>query len=163
MTTNFKMHEGEVVPQYLKLAAKVASGARFIINQIGFDARKMHELRAHMEAHAMGGVPPIGNVYLLSPRVAQIFGEGRIPGVVVTPGPACAMRAKGRSPDKGRDSSQEFAAKQMAIYRGLGFRGAYLGGVHDFETCERILAIERTFSPDDWRQFAREHLFSRPG
>src|SRR5882672_2115872 len=67
VTTNFKLHEGEVMPQYLKLAAKVASGARFIINQIGFDARKMHELRAYMVAHAMGTVPLIGNVYLLSP------------------------------------------------------------------------------------------------
>ena len=73
VTTNFKLHEGEVIPQYLKLAAKVASGARFIINQIGFDARKMHELRAYMDAHAMREVPLIGNVYLLSPRVAQIF------------------------------------------------------------------------------------------
>ncbi len=163
VTTNFKLHEGEVMPQYLKLAAKVASGARFIINQIGFDARKMHELRAYMAAHAMGQVPLIGNVYLLGSRVAQIFHEGRIPGVVVTRALFELCERQGQSSDKGRVFFQELAAKQIAIYRGLGFRGAYLGGVHDFPTCENILRIERSFAPGDWKQFARELSFSRPG
>jgi methylenetetrahydrofolate reductase (NADPH) len=162
VTTNFKLHEGEVMPQYLKLAAKVASGARFIINQIGFDARKMHELRAYMDAHAMRDVPLIGNVYLLGSRVAQIFHEGRIPGVVVTRELRELCDRHGASADKGRAFFQELAAKQIAIYRGLGFRGAYLGGVHDFPTCENILRIERSFAPDDWKRFARELSFSRP-
>ena len=163
VTTNFKLHEGEVVPQYLKLEAKVRCGARFIINQIGFDARKMHELRAYMDAHAMREVPLIGNVYLLGPRVAQIFHEGRIPGVVVTRELLEVCERQGRSPDKGKAFFQELAAKQIAIFRGLGFRGAYLGGVHDFPTCEAIINIERTFGPDDWREFAREMQFSRAG
>ncbi len=163
VTTNFKVHEGEVMPQYLKLAAKVACGARFIINQIGFDARKMHELRAYMDGHGMGGVPVIGNVFLLSPRVARIFSEGRIPGIVVTGELLELCDRQGRSPDRGKAFFEELAAKQIAIYRGLGFRGAYLGGVHDFATCESILRIERTFSPDDWKQFAHELLYSRPG
>src|SRR3984885_4592607 len=34
VTTNFKLREGEVIPQYLKLAKKIACGAQFIINQI---------------------------------------------------------------------------------------------------------------------------------
>ncbi len=163
VTTNFKLREGEVMPQYAKLAAKIASGARFIINQIGFDARKMHELHAYAAAHAMGQVPFIGNVYLLSPRVAEIFHEGRIPGVVLTRELLELCQQHGRSPDKGRAFFHEFAAKQIAIYRGLGFRGAYLGGVHDFPSTENILRIERTFSPDDWKQFARELNYSRSG
>jgi methylenetetrahydrofolate reductase (NADPH) len=163
VTTNFKLLEGEVMPQYLKLAAKVASGARFIINQIGFDARKMHELRAYMDAHAMREVPLIGNVYLLGPRVAQVFHAGRIPGVVVTRPLLDRCEQQSQSPDRGRAFFLELAAKQIAIYRGLGFRGAYLGGVHDFPTCESILRLERTFAPDDWKQFARELSFSRPG
>ena len=69
----------------------------------------------------------------------------------------------GRSPDKGKAFFRELAAKQIAVYRGLGFRGAYLGGVHDFEACDQILAMERTFAPGDWKQFARELLFSRAG
>src|SRR5690606_23382396 len=82
VTTNFKLREGEVMPQYAKLAAKIRSGAKYIINQIGFDARKKSELLAYMRAHEMGHVPVIGNVYMLSPRVADVFHAGRIPGVV---------------------------------------------------------------------------------
>ena len=163
VTTNFKLREGEVMPQYLKLAAKIARGARFIINQIGFDARKMHELRVYMVAHAMREVPLIGNVYLLGSRVAQLFHEGRIPGVVVTRELFDLCARHGSSPDKGRAFFHEFAAKQIAIFRGLGFRGAYLGGVHDFPATENILRIERTFASDDWKQFARELGYSRPG
>ena len=163
VTTNFKLHEGEGMPQYLKLAAKVAAGARFIINQIGFDARKLSELRAYMDAHGMRDVPLIGNVYLLSPRVAQIFHEGRIPGVVVTRELHDLCARHGKSPDQGRAFFHEFAAKQIAIFRGLGFRGAYLGGVHDFPATENILRIGRTFAPDDWKQFARELGYSRAG
>src|SRR5258708_9628095 len=139
VTTNFKLLEGEVMPQYAKLAAKIRCGARFIINQIGFDARKMHELIAYMAANGMGGTPLIGNVYLLGPRVAQLFHQGRIPGVVVTKElhDLCAKQAA--SPDLGKAFFIEFAAKQIAIYRGLGFRGAYLGGVHNFPAIEKIL------------------------
>jgi methylenetetrahydrofolate reductase (NADPH) len=49
------------------------------------------------------------------------------------------------------------------LYRGLGYRGAYLGGIHNHAMLERILEIERAFAHDDWKQFAREIQFSRPG
>ena len=163
VTTNFKLREGEVIPQYLKLEKKVACGARFIINQIGFDSRKMSELRCYMDAHGMMQWPLIGNVYLLSPRVAELFHEGRIPGVVVTEALRELCRRQGASPDKGKAFFQEFAAKQIAVYRGLAFRGVYLGGVHNLPAIERILEIERSFAPDDWKQFAREIRFSRSG
>jgi methylenetetrahydrofolate reductase (NADPH) len=44
VVTNYKRHEREVVPQYLKLRRKIETGARFIINQAGYDARKDDEL-----------------------------------------------------------------------------------------------------------------------
>ena len=163
VTTNFKLREGEVVPQYLKLLKKIECGAHFIINQIGFDSRKISELRAYANAHGIGSTPLIGNVYLLSPRVAQLFHEGRIPGVVVSDPLWELCRLQGQSPDKGKAFFFEFAARQIAIYRGLGFRGVYLGGVHSSPAMERILSIERSFAPDDWKEFAREIRFSRPG
>jgi methylenetetrahydrofolate reductase (NADPH) len=163
VTTNFKLHEGEVMPQYAKLEKKIECGAEFIINQIGFDSRKASELRTYMNHHGMKSTPLIGNVYPFSSRVAQIFSEGRIPGIVVT-APLLELCLKhGRSADGGRAFFSEFAAKQMAIYRGLGYRGVYLGGVHNFPAIEKILAIEKSFAPDDWKQFAREIRFSRPG
>jgi len=162
VTTNFKLREGEVMPQYLKLEKKVGCGARFIINQIGFDSRKISELRLYLDTHGMNATPLIGNVYLLSPRVAAVFHEGRIPGVVVTPPLLELCQKQGRSADGGKTFFHELAAKQIAIYRGLGFRGVYLGGVHNYQAIERILEIERKFAPDDWKQCAREIRFSRP-
>src|SRR6185312_4969724 len=131
--------------------------------QIGFDSRKMSELRCYMDAHAMTAMTLIGNVYLLSPRVARLFYEGKIPGVVVTQPLFELCQKHGQSADAGKSFFREFAAKQIAIYRGLGYRGVYLGGVHNLPAIDNILEIERSFAPDDWKQFAREIQFSRPG
>jgi methylenetetrahydrofolate reductase (NADH) len=163
VTTNFKLREGEVMPQYFKLEKKIACGAQFIINQIGFDSRKISELRLYMDAHRLKETPLIGNVYLLSPRVAHIFHEGKIPGVVVTQALWELCQRQRRSADGGRAFFYELAAKQIAVYRGLGFRGVYLGGVHNFPAIEKILQIERSFASDDWKEFAREIKFSQPG
>ncbi len=163
VTTNFKLREGEVIPQYQKLAKKVECGARFIINQIGYDSRKISELRFYMDAHGMRTTPLIGNVYLLSPRVAQLFHAGKIPGVVVTDALWELCQKQGQSADGGKAFFTEFAAKQVAIYRGLGYRGVYLGGVHSLAAIEGILQMERTFAADDWKQFAHEIGFTRPG
>ena len=35
----FKYREGELIPQYLKLEKKLIAGARFVIAQVGYDAR----------------------------------------------------------------------------------------------------------------------------
>ena len=163
VTTNFKLREGEVVPQYLKLKKKVECGAHFIINQIGFDSRRISELRCYMNAQEMKDTPLIGNVYLLNSRVAQLFHDGKIPGVVVSEALWELCQQQSRSVDGGRAFFLEFAAKQIAIYRGLGFRGVYLGGVHNLAAMERLLELEQSFAPDDWKQFAREIRFSRPG
>ena len=163
VTSNYKLREGEVVPQYLKLQKKVECGAHFIINQVGFDAGKAHELRLYMARNGMGSVPLIGNVYVLTARAARLFNSGRIAGIVVTPELLEVCERQGRSADSGKAFFREAAAKQVAIFRGLGYRGAYLGGIHDLATVERVLEIERTFAPDDWKSFAREIAYSRPG
>ena len=64
MVTNHKRHEREVVPQYLKLKKKVAAGARFVINQIGYDTRKDDELLRWIRREALP-VAPLANVYVL--------------------------------------------------------------------------------------------------
>lgn len=162
VTSNTKLLEGEVIPQYLKLRKKVECGAQFIINQVGYDADKAAELRRYMDEHDMAHIPLIGNVYVLNGRVARLFHDGRIPGIVVTPALLAQCERHATAGDKGVGFFQDLAAKQLAIFRGLGFRGAYLGGTHDLCAIERILEIERAFAPDDWRDFAREIRYSRP-
>lgn len=163
VTSNYKLREGEVVPQYLKLAKKIECGARFIINQVGYDAAKARELKLWMDRHGLGATPLVGNVFVLTPRAAKLFHAGRVAGIVVTAALLELCERHARSPDGGKAFFGEFAAKQVAIFRGLGYRGAYLGGVHDLATVERVLEIERGFGADDWKQFAGEIAFSRPG
>ena len=163
VTNNYKLLEGEVVPQYVKLAKKVECGAEFIINQVGYDARKAHELKLFMERNEMDHIPLIGNVFVLSPKRASMFNEGKIPGVVVTDQLRDLCLRQSQSVDDGKTFFLEFAAKQMSVFRGLGYRGVYLGGVHDLSSVERIIELEHSFAPDDWKMFAREIRFSRPG
>jgi methylenetetrahydrofolate reductase (NADH) len=161
VTTNYKLYEGEVIPQYMKLQKKVECGAQFIINQVGFDSRKIHELKLYMDNHSMQHIPLIGNVYLLNPKVAKIFHSGKIPGVVVSPNLLKVCETQKRSEDKGKEFFYEFAAKQIAIYKGLGYRGVYLGGISNLSVIEKIMEIVQTFSVNDWKQFAKGIRFSR--
>ncbi|MBA4136054.1 MAG: methylenetetrahydrofolate reductase [Opitutus sp.] len=163
VVTNFKLHENEVVPQLLKLEKKLQCGARWIINQIGYDSRKSHELIAWLRERGWGHVPLIGNVYLLNPGVARLFRDQRIPGVVISDELAALCAAKAAEPDRGRAWFIELAARQLAIFRGLGYRGAYIGGIHARADLDAILALADSYGADAWRAFAREIRFNRPG
>ena len=161
VVTNFKLRENEVIPQLLKLEKKLECGAKWIVNQIGYDSRKVHELIVWLRQRGWGEVPLVGNVYVLNPRVAKLFRSQKIPGVVVSDELAALCEEKATLPDRGKAFFLELAAKQIAIYRGLGYRGSYLGGVHKIEDVDRVLEIEKSFGPDDWKTFAREIKFSR--
>ncbi|HNC23254.1 MAG TPA: methylenetetrahydrofolate reductase C-terminal domain-containing protein [Opitutaceae bacterium] len=163
VVTNFKLHENEVIPQLLKMERKLAAGARFLINQIGYDSRKCSELIAWLRRRGHGSVPLIGNVYVLNPGVARLFHARRIPGIMISDELAALCERQASSPDRGREFFLELAARQVAIFRGLGYRGAYLGGVHRVADIERIQALARSYGPNDWREFAKGIRFSRPG
>ena len=49
----FKQEIAEVTGQYAKLRKKIEAGAQFIITQIGYDARKLHELQAWLKAEGL--------------------------------------------------------------------------------------------------------------
>jgi len=155
VVTNHKRYEREVMPQYFKLRKKIENGARFVINQIGYDARKDDELLRWLELAGLK-VPVLANVYVLSPAAARAFNAGRIPGVVVTD------ELLGVVQDRDRAFFLELAAKQVAVARGLGFAGVYLGGHLSVDEYDRILSAADGYAPDDWRAFAREIRFAAP-
>ena len=159
---NHKRLEAEVMPQYFKLAKKIRTGARFIISQIGYDARKQDELLKYLTLHDLQ-VPVIANVFVLSAGVARFFHAGRIPGVEVTDELLALAQKQAASPDKGKAFFLEFAARQCAIARGLGYRGVYLGGHIKAEEYGRILERAAQYAADDWRDFAGQICYSRPG
>jgi methylenetetrahydrofolate reductase (NADPH) len=158
VVTNHKRHEREVMPQYFKLRKKAQAGARFVINQAGWDTRKDDELlrwirRDELELFALA------NVYLLSRTAARAFRQGRIPGIVVSQELLELAERRGASPDKGRAFFVELAAKHVAVARGLGFDGVYLGGHMPAATFGEILDRAGSFGDDDWRELAREIRF----
>ncbi|MDE0298805.1 MAG: methylenetetrahydrofolate reductase C-terminal domain-containing protein [Candidatus Poribacteria bacterium] len=158
VVNNHKRHEREVMPQYFKLAKKVKNGAAFIINQIGYDARKQDELLKYMTMHGID-VPVLGNVYVLSRAAARYFNSGNIPGVTVTDDLLRLVEKQAKSRDKGKAFFLDFAAKQCAIAKGLGYRGVYIGGHLRYKDYEKVLQMIDEFGADDWREFAREICF----
>jgi methylenetetrahydrofolate reductase (NADPH) len=162
VVTNHKLHEREVVPQYQKLAKKVRTGARFVINQIGYNARKDNELLRFI-ARAELPVRALANVFLLSPGAARAFHAGRIPGVIVTDELLGLAEQHGASADNGRSFFIDLAAKQLAVASGLGFNGAYLGGHATAETFFEILDRANGYADGDWRELSRELRFDRTG
>jgi len=161
VVNNYKRHEREVMPQYFKLAKKIESGAAFIITQIGYDSRKQDELLKYMRLHQLEA-PVLANVYVLSAAAARYFHSGHIPGCVVTDELLARAEKQAASPDKGKAFFLELAAKQCAVARALGFRGAYLGGHLKYEDYERVLQIANGFGENDWRDFGREIAFHQP-
>ncbi|MBV9195666.1 MAG: methylenetetrahydrofolate reductase C-terminal domain-containing protein [Solirubrobacterales bacterium] len=160
VVTNHKRHEREVVPQYLKLAKKTRAGARFVINQIGYNVAKDDELLRYIR-HAGLSLRVLANVYLLSRPAARAFNAGRIPGVVVTDELLAVAERYGAGEDKGRAFFIDLAAKQAAVARALGFDGVYLGGHATAPTFHEIIERSRDYA-DDWQTAAKDLLYAHP-
>jgi len=158
----FKTTENTLMPQYYKLLQKLRHGAQYIIPQIGYDARQSSELLAFMCQQGFANTPVIGNVYVLNRTVARLFHDNKIPGVTVTDGLLSICDEQAQSADRGKTFFLELAAKQVAVFKGLGYRGAYLGGVHRYEDVQRILEIHRSFARDDWKSFLGEFQHADP-
>jgi len=158
----FKRLESEVVLQYLKLELKARAGADFVIPQLGYDSRKWDELLRWMRLHDLH-LPVLANVYVLTRAVARLFNANAIPGCVVSDELLALIEKAATGPDKGKGFFLELAAKQVAIARGMGFRGAYLAG-HSLPAADvdRILAMAETFGPS-WPDLAREVQHSPKG
>ena len=157
----FKQTEAETFAQYAKLCRKVAAGARFVITQLGYDARKFKEL-VRMHDYMKLGVPLIGSVYVLKPRSAAIMNSGRVPGAVVPDALLKRIQAEWRDKQAGREASIERAARLAAVLKGLGYAGIHIGGIHkDFEEVGKILdRFERI--EGDWRTFVDDFDFPQP-
>ena len=157
----FKRHERELVPQYFKLVRKIAAGARWVIPQFGYDMRKFHEVKLFLDARGIQ-VPVIGNVYLLTKGVAKLFNSGKLAGCVVSDELLRKIEKYAAGPDKGKKFCQELAAKQLAVFKGLGFAAGYLGGIHKADGFGPIIDLAESYGPDDWREFLKEIQFSQP-
>ena len=144
------------MPQYFKLRKKVEAGARFVINQIGWNARKDDELLRWIRREQLPRARCSRTSISSRAPAARAFHQGKIPGVVVTDELLALAERHGASPDKGRAFFVDLAAKHVAVARGLGFDGVYLGGHMPAVDLRRDPRPGRLVRDDDWRAFARE-------
>jgi len=158
----FKRLERDLVPQFLKLALKVRSGADYAITQVGYDARRQDQLLRWMRAEGIDR-PVIANAYILSGPVARAFNAGKVPGCVVPDTLLELAEREAKAADKGRAFFLEFAAKQLVVSRGLGFAGIYISGHRDAGEVGRILEMADAHPADDWRSLVKDVSWGLPG
>ncbi len=156
----FKYVEADCRYQYLKLEKKIAAGADLAIGQVGWDARKLVELKRYLDERGLR-TPVLGNVYVLGPRAAARMATGQPPGCWVSPALLEIVREESRAPDGGLRARLERAARMVAVLRGLGYAGAYLGGTHDAEQIQWIIRRADELAPR-WESLADALHFGRP-
>ena len=157
----FKYAREDCLYQYLKLEKKVAAGANLAITQVGWDARKFVELKRYLDERAID-IPVLGNVYVLGRRAAERMAKGLPPGCWASPELVDAVRKESEAPDGGREARLERAARTVAVLKGLGYAGAYIGGTHDPDQISHIMARARELECA-WQDSAAELGFGQRG
>ena len=152
----FKAREPDFLMQLYKLRLKIAAGAQYIITQLGFNLRKLYELKQYMLREGLGHIPVLANVYVPTAKVAQLMQAGEVAGCVV------ADELIRRLETEKKPQRLERAALMVAAARDLGFAGAHIGGFglthRDFMTIlERASAVGK-----DWRKRMDELVFPHP-
>ena len=158
----FKSEETEVMGQYYKLKKKIEAGADFIITQIGFDFRKLHEMQLWLKTRGYR-IPALISIQVLSLATARAMNQNRIPGCVVTDRLLSQIEAESQSPDKGRQARLDRAAKMYAVARGMGFAGACISGQGvPYESVEYIIEKGKELT-GRWPDFLPEFDYPQEG
>ena len=151
----FKLLESELFLQYAKLHRKVLAGADYIITQLGYDARKFHEVLLYLRLNDLH-LPVLGNVFIPNLTVARLMHQGEIPGCIISDGLYAQILAEAESPDRGKKARLIRAAKLLAILQGLGYAGAHIGGPGlTFSDLDFVLSLSRELLPD-WQRHVPE-------
>jgi methylenetetrahydrofolate reductase (NADPH) len=153
----FKTSEAGQMMQLYKLELKLAAGARFIITQLGYNLRKLYELKQYLNRTGLGHVPVVANVYVPTATVAKMMRDGEVAGCVI-PEELIRRLEKDKKPER-----IERAALMVAAARDLGFAGAHVGGFrlsHADVTSIRARSLEIGSA---WRGRLDELVFPVPG
>jgi len=158
----FKATEAEQMVQYFKLKKKLAAGARFVVTQLGYDARKFHELMLFMRQNDLN-VPVVGNIYILTYGAAKQMNANKVPGCVVPDKLLAEYEREKSLPDKGVEARLLRAAKMYAFMKGMGFKGVHIGG-HGVRYEHVLEVIDRGEELSNrWEEFIPEFDYPHPG
>lgn len=157
----FKATEAETLVQYFKLKKKIAAGAAFVVTQLGYDARKYHELVQFMGQNGLD-VPLVGNIFVLSFGVAKLMNQNRFPGCVVTDKLLADLDRERTAADKGEGSRLLRAARMYAVLKGMGFSGVHIGG-HNlrYDQVEQIVSEGEALSRN-WPDLLHHFDYPQP-
>jgi methylenetetrahydrofolate reductase (NADPH) len=135
----FKATEAEQMVQYYKLKKKIDAGAQFIVTQLGYDARKFHEVFLFMKLSGFD-IPLVGNIYILPYGAAKMMNRNELPGSVVTDKLLAELDQEKNDHDKGEGARILRASRMYAILKGMGYSGVHIGGHNiKYEQVEKII------------------------
>jgi methylenetetrahydrofolate reductase (NADPH) len=162
VVSTFKFTEPGLMLQLAKMEKKAKAGARVLVAQFGFDARKHRELIEYARERNIR-VPLLGSVFVLRMGGASVMHRGEVPGAYVDDRLLAAIAEESKAEDKGKAGSLERAAMQVAVLRGLGYRGAHIEGlILTFPMVETILGRADELAPD-WEECAEKLDYSPAG
>jgi methylenetetrahydrofolate reductase (NADPH) len=147
----FKYQREDCLYQYLTLEK--------IITQVGWDATKFVELKKYLDERGLR-TPVLGNVYVLSRRAAERMNTGNPPGCWASDELVAELRKESEAPDGGLQARLERAAKMVAILKGIGYAGAYLGGTHDSRYITQIIRRAEELAPG-WEELFEQLQFGK--
>ena len=152
----FKATEAEQMGQYYKLKKKLDAGAQFIVTQVGYDARKIHEALQMVSRLGYDQIPVVGNIYVLNRGTARVMNRNQIAGCVVTDKLVSTLEDEAASKSTAKRSMLDRAAKMYAFMKGMGFAGVHIGG-HGlkYADVEYILDRGEELAPN-WQELVGE-------
>ncbi|MFZ7134073.1 MAG: methylenetetrahydrofolate reductase C-terminal domain-containing protein [Eubacteriales bacterium] len=151
----FKSKEAELMSQYYKLQQKIDNGAKFIITQVGWDARKFDEVRRYMNKYDLN-VPLIGNIYVLSMPVARMMNKNLIPGCVVTEQMMKDLQDEKAEYKSNKERQILRSAKLYAILKGLKFDGVTIAGHGLTYNDVKVILDKGEELSQNWEQLVQE-------
>lgn len=158
----FKRTEAEQLLQYFKLKKKIEAGAEFVVSQLGYDVRKMHELLQFIKQNGWD-VPVVGNIYLLPLGAGRLMNRNGLPGCVAPDKLIGDLEKESQAADKGVGARLDRAAKMYAILKGMGYDGVHIGGHNmKYEQVEIIIEKGEEYNKN-WMDYVHEFDYPIPG
>ena len=118
----YKCNEADQMMQLYKMELKILTGASFFITQLGYNLRKLYELKQYMVREGLDHVPVLANIYVPTATITKMMRRGDISGCVAPE--SLIKHLKGEK----KPQRLERAALMVAAVRDLGFAGAHIGG-----------------------------------
>jgi methylenetetrahydrofolate reductase (NADPH) len=129
------------------------------ITQVGWDATKFVELKKYLDERGIK-TPVLGNVYVLSRRAAERMNTGNPPGCWASDELVAILKKESEAADGGLQARLERGARSIAVLKGIGYAGAYIGGTHDANQIRWMIRRAEELAPK-WEELYEELQYGK--